>query len=698
MKLTHYSPAVDKNTINARVQAPPEVRTFASGTQGLEGMQRAIGIGLKVYDDNMMADTMKAINEYQKRVDELNFNPDNGLYNLQNENAKGVTGKYTDGAAKIRDEVLKDVPSYGKARDAFLNAVGKIDNQNIEMFQKKEYSEAEKYKQAQLNDSIEQAQISIDRSYKVDGFIGNQLGNVRQMIYANYAGTKGLQACKDMYEQTAGKLLQSALAQAAADDDQNSITNIVNSYGPLVNPQYIRNFVADNNKAKKQNFILNSGKSLFAQFGDDMASVRKYIAGMKIKEPTTGTLGAQAVAAMAAQEGYPSYLESIGGTTCAYWATMAVHNVDPKFPVIDNVDTLVDKANELSIYHQGDGYKGNPGDLVVINYPGTKHGHTFMIGQNGTVWNAGGKEPLYNQTATPEEFAKYCGGTIDGIVAISQLNGGGMGEGAERALTPAEQEKVYSAYIHEKSVADGIKNQQKRNVVEALQNQAAEMARNGVSDPKEYLRLADGYKGTEMYASAVRAVSRWARTGRGYANGGVNISGSDTGEVLAMISDVCKDGSMNESEMENMLTRLNIQKGSTLWNKAIALNKGFITGTINLEQLKNRWENTGHKGSFKKSLPYLMNYLSGELEAGNKPTQEDAWNVLEDAQKDVIMHTSSGDYSLKAYKLFNSTGIYSYDTESGAAYIEGEDTGEYISGDDLYKMAGGIPVDEGDNE
>lgn len=692
MKLTHYSPQVDLNTTNARVQAPPAVRTYNTGTQGIDAMNKAIGIGLKVYDDTMMGDVMKSINEYQKRIDDMNFNTENGLYNLQNENAKGVTNKYQGGAAKIREEVMKNVPHYGRAQEAFINAADRIDNQNTQMFQKKEYQEAENYKQAQLNDAIEQTQISIDRSYKVDGLIGNQLNNVRQMIYANYAQSKGLQACKDMYEQTAGKLVQSALAQASADDDQDSITKIINGYGPLINPQYIRNFVADNNKSKKQSFILNSGKSLFQQFGNDIAGVRKFIAGMKIKEPTTGTLGAQAVAAMAAQEGYPSYLESIGGTTCAHWATTAVHNVDPDFPVIDNCDVLVDKANKMKIYHQGDGYKGNPGDLVVINYPNEEHGHTFMIGDNGTVWNAGGSQPLYNQQATPEEFAKACGGTIDGIVAISQLNGGGMGESTERALSPAEQERVFQAYMHEKSVSDGIKNQQKRKVVEDLQNQAAEMARAGETDQEAYMRLADSYRGSDMYADALRAVSGWARAGRRYATGGT--AQGQTGQTLAMLAEYCKDGSLNDTELEAVMTKLEISPDSATWKKAKLMNKAFLTQSINLDMLKKRWENSGMKGSFNECVPYMLNYLSGELEKGNKPTMEDAWNILVDGQQYVEFPTSQGQKALKKYQMFNSTGTYWYNPETGEAYVEGEDKGEVISGDDMYRFAGGLDAGE----
>lgn len=702
VKLSHFEPTVGLNTISGGVNPVTDTRAYGAETGGLKALQGAVGVALKMKEDSMMADVTKALTEYRKQVDNLTYNPENGLFHLENENAKDLTQKYQTGESEIRRNILKTLPNYKAARDAFEKNVEQLNMRTTELYQKKEYQEAEKYKDATVNDFIEQAQISMQRGYQTTGVVGDRLDDIRKTIYANYASTKGLQWCKDKAEEVAGKSIQQAMAQASADDSQEGLENLINNYSPLVNPQYIRNFIAANNQQKKQAYINDEGKKLFSQFGNDMAGARKFIATMDLEEPSTGNFGLMAVAEMAKQEGYPSYLDEIGGTTCAHWATTAVHKVDPSFPVIDNVDVLVDTAREKGIYHKEDGYQGRPGDLVVIDYPNEKQGHTFMIGNDGTVWNAGGATPLYNQKATPEEFARICGGTISGIVSISSISGGGVGPARKRKLTPAEQDKVFAAYQKERGIAESIKNQQRRTVMEALQNQAAEMAANGVYDENAYIHLADSYKGTDMYADAVRAVSGWAGHGasiagvsrRGHSSGG----GSSANDAYAAFIEQMQDGSMNETEVRAMLTASDVSPDSALGKKVLATNRYILSGGSNvINQLKLKWENSGHNtGDFNKALPYLMNYISGEKEAGKKPSFEDMWTALLDGEQPVTYRTSSGAKMLKKNQIFNSTGGYSWNPDTGEMWQEGHDLPTYFTGDDMDEFAGGIDVEEED--
>lgn len=238
--------------------------------------------------------------------------------------------------------------------------------------------------------------------------------------------------------------------------------------------------------------------------------------------------------------------------------------------------------------------------------------------------------------------------------------------------------------------------------MEALQNQAAEMAANGVYDENAYIHLADSYKGTDMYADAVRAVSGWAGHGasiagvsrRGHSSGG----GSSANDAYAAFIEQMQDGSMNETEVRAMLTASDVSPDSALGKKVLATNRYILSGGSNvINQLKLKWENSGHNtGDFNKALPYLMNYISGEKEAGKKPSFEDMWTALLDGEQPVTYRTSSGAKMLKKNQIFNSTGGYSWNPDTGEMWQEGHDLPTYFTGDDMDEFAGGIDVEEED--
>ena len=321
MKLTNYSPTVQPNVINGRgnpVSNPSDPRAWGADISGINALGNAVGIGLKMAEDDMTADVTNAMNEYNKRIDDLMYNQDNGLAYLKNENARNVTQLYQEGEKKIRDEVFKMVPKYKKAQDLFIQKADASTVAGIEDTQKQAYREAQNYKTAVMNDTIETSQIAISHNYTKPQFVQNELSNIRNAIWAN-GKDYGAQWCKDKTEEVMGKTVGDALSQAYADNDMQSVDALVNRFGPLVNPAYIRQFIAKNNAQKEQNFMISQSQSLAKQFRKDPKGLRDYIAKMQRDEPSTGNWGAQIASALVDKYvGKPSYLEDIGGTTCVY--------------------------------------------------------------------------------------------------------------------------------------------------------------------------------------------------------------------------------------------------------------------------------------------------------------------------------------------------------------------------------------------
>ena len=188
MKLTNYAPTVQPNTISGRgnpVSNPSDPRAWGADVSGINALGNADGIGLKMAEDDMPADVTNAMNEYNKRMDDLMYNQDYGLAYLKNENARNVTQLYQEGEKKIRDEVFKMVPKYKKAQDLFIQKANASTIAGIEDTQKQAYREHQNYQMAVTNDTIETAQIANSHNYDKKGCIGQRLGEIRAAIYAN---------------------------------------------------------------------------------------------------------------------------------------------------------------------------------------------------------------------------------------------------------------------------------------------------------------------------------------------------------------------------------------------------------------------------------------------------------------------------------------------------------------------------------
>lgn len=710
MKLTNYEPTVAPNTIQGQgkpTSVPSDPRAFGADTSGLQSMGQALNLGLKMAEDNMTADVTKAMTEYNRRMDDLMYNPDSGLAYLKNENARNVTQQYIEGEKKIRDEVFQTVPKYRKAQDIFSQKADEITANGIENTNRQQYEQGKNYSLAVMNDAIEQNQISMSHNLGNDKLIASNLNNIRATIAAN-GQFMGAQWVKDKWEEVAGKSVADMLAQAKADDNQQAIDNIINKYGPMVNPAYIRQYIEDNNKQKKQSFMLTQAQQLAQQYRNDPEGLKKAIAAMTIKEPSTGNLGARIISQIEANHiGDSSYMSDGSGTTCVYSPTVAANEVDPDIPVMTRTDQLLGWGKEKGILKGAD-YLSNvqPGDMIIINDPAQSNDedHNFVWTGHG-IYNAGGSggSSYEKDFSSPQDAVSYFGNgvTVAGVVAFSQLGGAGSGPTQERSLTPAEQEQLYNQVKRNIADLDAIDKKKKEEALQALRAEAAQMVAQGVYDTQSYLDLAKKYEGTGglTYDECQRTALSYVSGGRKVAgvSGGGSRGGTAAGRAAwrEEVAEAVASGKYNQTTMADALTRMGFQEGSYEWKTAMKMNKAYIESDIDMEGLK-QWCINSHI-SFSKSLPYLCNYISGEKANGHTPSFKDCKDIIQWGQTPVRMDTSQGVYYNTRAGIYNARGIYAHDEDTGVSSIEGMDKDVYISDDDLYATAGGTPaVDEDD--
>lgn len=699
MKLTNYSPQVNPNTISGRgnpVSNPSDARAWGADISGIEGLGRAVGIGLKMAEDDMTADVTKAMNEYNKRIDDLMYNQDNGLAYLKNENARNVTQLYQEGEKKIRDEVFKMVPKYKKAQDLFIQKANASTIAGIEDTQKQAYREHQNYQMAVTNDTIETAQIAISHNYDKKGFIGQRLGDIRAAIYAN-GQAYGNQWCKDKYEEVAGKTVSDALAQAYAYDNQEAANDIINQYGYLINPAYIRQFVAKNNAQKKQNLFITKEKELALKYRKDPEGLRKAIAGMTIEDPSTGNYGSMILSSFRNMVGAP--FDIPGGTGCVYYSFKAVRDAGFDVPDIKDTDSAEAwaKRNDVNLW-RGPDYKPQPGDMAIVSNSMYDNGHAGVVTENGVIQagNHGGARDVYETPNVDPETG--LGGKIYGYVAFSQLNGGGVGPAKNRGLTPAEQNQVRNGVLREISLLDAQDKKIKLDSFNGYKEEAANMAAQGIYDIQQYLEVArryDGVNGLTM-ADLVPVANAFASGGARIAGVSRNGTRSQKQEKADWAEAVIAKN-WNRTQAEQVLIAAGIPRGTSEFKSRMNEWAALQSSDIDVDALKQRWSDEGHKaGDFKAAFPYALNGLISLKEEGKRPTQQDAWNLLLEGETTHRLWTSRGVYDTKMNRIYNVTGAYSHNEQNGLSYIEGrnEDSPLKLYDDEIYDMTGGVAVEE----
>lgn len=112
MKLTQFEPQVNLNIEQAKMQVSRDLNAYGGHTQGLSAMGKAIGaagdIYFKEWQKKQNNDVIDALNEYNRRVDVLMNDENNGLrVTMQGKNAEGIEAAYKEEEEKIYNDIAE---------------------------------------------------------------------------------------------------------------------------------------------------------------------------------------------------------------------------------------------------------------------------------------------------------------------------------------------------------------------------------------------------------------------------------------------------------------------------------------------------------------------------------------------------------------------------------------------------------------
>lgn len=112
MKLTQFEPQVNLNIQQAKTQVARDLNAYGGDTQGLSAMGKAIGaagdIYFKEWQKKQNDNVIDALNEYNRRVDVLMNDENNGLrVTMQGKNAEGIEAAYKEEEEKIYHDIAE---------------------------------------------------------------------------------------------------------------------------------------------------------------------------------------------------------------------------------------------------------------------------------------------------------------------------------------------------------------------------------------------------------------------------------------------------------------------------------------------------------------------------------------------------------------------------------------------------------------
>lgn len=440
MKLSTYTPQVNRNTINARVQAPGSLQAYGADQSGAMGTSRMLG-GLADMSQRIMIDDdkrtlLEALDAYNKGRYDILYG-DNGLMKTNLEGAAGISQSYTEQERKLRENVLKNVSFKTRNYElAFGDMANKSAQQGLELVNKHQYTQGEEVKNVRLNNNLTEYLNFAQQNYNDPGIVAGTAQMAGLLIAARYEGY-GDEFIKSKTREALGGMGGALINTAIAGNNYERAASLLNEFDEALTTEQRTRFtkaIEDKRKTQVENSF---AQSIYDRFGDDMGAAYDYIqnadAGNMMNfdqlfdSMTQQESGGNTNAVNARTGAYGSL--QIMPENWASWSREALGYVgDMKDP-----ETYTKVArHKLQQYYNAYGAEG----AMVAWYAGPENGRRWAAGE-ATAIGANGKEYSWD--------ARQGNGDEPSIREYVQQVGGRVGLGYEDKETLFNEYKQIAA-------------------------------------------------------------------------------------------------------------------------------------------------------------------------------------------------------------------------------------------------------------
>ena len=504
MKLATYTPQIQRNTINAHVDAPAAQALANIGQmqgRSMQGMALAINHASEQLD---AVNVQAASNEYTKRLNNLLYNQDNGLMNTQMQGANGITAKFEEEERKIRQEVGSQYKFLSqKGTMVFNNMTNNTANQRFELVRRHQTQQYNAYKDVTYNNALELNTQTAADNYSMPDVVAQNMAEAVASVRMRYAD-QGEEVLKAQERKALGGIAQQVINRAYAQGDLDNAESYIEKYGQFMNPQTLTGYAKNVYASRMSTMNEVTAKGIFGRFGDNLKAAYDYI------NSESFGVGVADNAIKWFKE-MTSKGESWGVNTCTKGVNAALQAAGYK-PINMWCPTAWDEEKAAGRTFT-DRSKLRNGDIVYWDSAGD--GDASHVGiydaKSGMVYQSGtsGFKPI----------------SLDAYELI------GFSHPSGRAATPEERNKMYAAYQREVALSKQFEAQAEKQALESADNEFFQMYKNGVTDP-ETLRMSVVQKAGDdpkLFRKLTSLANSYARVAAGASGSGSSSSSSSGG-------------------------------------------------------------------------------------------------------------------------------------------------------------------------
>lgn len=636
MKLTQFTPDVNKNIINAKVQAVDSPAAYGSNQTGNSALNASLGAAMDMVQKQWTKDqndrVFDALNDYNQQTNTALYDENTGLFNtMQGKNAEGLQQAFEEQESKIRQDVIKKYKlNSDYAMQTFRNQVEPALVSTKKTIDTQQRAQLEKYT---TNQDALDFQNTTNLMINNPGDIPSLLGSYTQRAVARIAGMGGDESASQVFKQgqidkAASTVLQTLLEN---NDYERGISSLA----------YFKTIGADgsvlnkfDNGFRKQKDVKIASSQVDQAVQNDSSVL--YMTDDQLKEyyqkhyPVQAVEGGSDIGNKIVEFAKGNYTEGdqwIGEVTkdptiqCDSW-TADVYSRTGLFP-----DGRITRGSDFgSAYHKaGDGYEPKPGDFIDgAHHVGIYLGDGKYMARN----SAGGIH-----VGSMEEFDNISGG-IEGYGSVSEVAGG---ESTSPEVAQARQDAVMEEFIngiHKKKQAIDQENAQQMDTVRST---IIQMNQSGQSsqDIYNYLsNLKDMNPALSHYSPFMNLMMNYSRPERTTSSrsaegssGGKKVSTAGVRAIKALIGTEL----LSKQDLQDFIDDRN--------------SKGEYISDSDVTSLQKRMEDyEGGTGDFAVKIETSKSEVAQEMGVDSKDISDMNYHMAESIARSwaVQFHTENG--------------------------------------------------------
>lgn len=526
MKFSQYASQVNPNTIQGQVQRPGDLNSYGGNGAGYEAIGRGLGAVNEAYQKFIesvdQSRVVEADAEYDKRISDLLYNPQNGLMYTQYANAEGIAGKFQSEEQKIRQEIMgKYNFRLERTSSVFNNWANNDAQKRFMLVGQHEYKQVEANKDLALSNNIDENFNFAMQNYDNDALIKSEFDKSATLVMDRYKG-QDPEFIKSEAKRLLAPKMASLVGTALANGDIDRAGAMIEKWGAFMPDETRLAYSRIAHARKEREYEHYTCITAYERFGDDYEAARQYIYG-----DAFGYDGEAAVRSAREDIGNNygtntctirsnNWIAAGGGKEGNTWAPTQFEDMKDAGLIFTDKSQL--RSGDIVYWNYG----GDPNDVDHVGIYDAKTGTVIQSGDHGVA-----------------------------EISLDYANISGFARPRGRNVSIEDKDKAWDAYVTQVNYNNAIKNNHKKRIIDSVQQEMWNKFKSGVIDPNEFQSLVYNVSGGDVDIEMNLLK---------FGNDLIGIQGkaaaeSSNGAVYKKIKDAITDGTVTPAEAVSLINQ-----------------------------------------------------------------------------------------------------------------------------------------------